>query len=149
MRFELQSVTGTGEIIKVEEGLVSEKFHIPERCLPEEIDNSCHPHLKDIEIPEVRVKGVSILIGKDVDYTHKVSEFWKPSSLYNLLAALGWVITEVVQGYPSAKEISVNLRELVEDFWKFEAFSTFVGKVPSKVEQAKRITDYPHRLTGP
>ena len=51
VRFELQSATGTGEIIKVEEGLVSEKFNIPERCLPDDIDNSCYPHLKDIEIP--------------------------------------------------------------------------------------------------
>ena len=51
MRFELQSATGTGEIVKVEEGLVSETFNIPERCLPEDIDNSCYSHLKDIEIP--------------------------------------------------------------------------------------------------
>ena len=29
VRFELQSAKGTGEIIKVEEGLVSEKFNIP------------------------------------------------------------------------------------------------------------------------
>ncbi|CAH3118430.1 unnamed protein product [Porites lobata] len=53
VRFKLQSATGTGEIIKVEEGLVSEKFNIPERCLIEDIDNSCYPHLKDTEIPEV------------------------------------------------------------------------------------------------
>ena len=51
MRFELQSATGTGEIVKVKEGLVSETFNIPERCLPEDIDNSCYSHLKDIEIP--------------------------------------------------------------------------------------------------
>ena len=40
VRFELQSATGTGEIIKVEEGLVSEKFNIPERCLPQGTDFS-------------------------------------------------------------------------------------------------------------
>ena len=34
----------------------------------EDIDNSRYPHLKDIEIPEVQVKAVSVLIGKDVDY---------------------------------------------------------------------------------
>ena len=33
VRLELQSAIGTGEIIKVEEGLVSEKFNIPERTL--------------------------------------------------------------------------------------------------------------------
>ena len=70
VRFELQSATGTGEIIKVEEGLVSEKFNIPERCLPEDIDNSRYPHLKDIEIPEVQVK----------DYAHEMFEVRKPTS---------------------------------------------------------------------
>ena len=48
---ELQLATGTGEIIILEEELVSEKFNIPERCLPEDIDNSRYRHLKDIEIP--------------------------------------------------------------------------------------------------
>ena len=127
MRFELQSATGTGEIIKVEEGLVSEKFNIPERCLPEDIDNSRYPHLKDIEIPEVQVKAVSVLIGKDVDYAHEVFEVRKPSSpdnhLKTLRGSLGWVVTGVVVGHPSSKEISVNftnckkkLCELVEAF---------------------------------
>ena len=74
MCFELQSATGTGEIIKLEEGLVSEKFNLIERCLPEDIDNICYPHLKDIDIPEVQVKAVSVLIGKDVDYAHEVFE---------------------------------------------------------------------------
>ena len=126
VRFELQSATGTGEIIKVEEGLVSEKFNIPERCLPEDIDNSRYSHLKDTEIPEVQVKVVSVLIGKDVDYAHEVFEVGKPSSPENRLKGLrrplGWVITGVVEEHPSSKEISVNftncennLRELVED----------------------------------
>ena len=88
VRFELQSATGTGEIIKVEEGLVSEKFNIPERCLPEDINNSRYPHLKDIEIPVVQVKAVSVLIGKDVDYAHKVFEIRKRSSPHNRLKAL-------------------------------------------------------------
>ena len=74
MRFELQSATGTGEIIKVEDGLVSEKFNIPETCLPEDIDNNCYPHLKDVDIPEVQVKAVSVLIGKDLHYAHEVFE---------------------------------------------------------------------------
>ena len=88
MRVELRSATGTGEIIKVEEGLVSEKFNIPERCLPEDIDNSCYLHLKDIDIPEVQVKAVSVLVGKDVDYAHKVFEVRKPSSPDNRLKTL-------------------------------------------------------------
>ena len=48
LRFELQLATGTGKFVKVEEGLVPEKFNIPERCLPEDIDKSRYPHLKDI-----------------------------------------------------------------------------------------------------
>ena len=89
MRLELQSATGTGEIIKVEEGLVSEKFNVlTERCLPDDIDNSHYPHLKDIEIPEVQVKAVSVLIGKDVDYARKVFEVRKRSSPHNRLKAL-------------------------------------------------------------
>ena len=88
MRFELQSATGTGEIIKEEEGLVSEKFNITERCLPEDIDNSCYPHLKDIDIPVVQVKAVSVLIGNDVDYAHEVFEARKPRSPGNHLKTL-------------------------------------------------------------
>ena len=86
--FELQSATGTEEIIKVDEGLVSEKFNIPETCLPEDIDNSRYPHLKDIKIPEVQVKAVSVLIGKDVDYAHEVFEVRKPTSPDNRMKAL-------------------------------------------------------------
>ena len=81
VRFEWQSATGTGEIIK--EGLVSKKFNIPERCLP-----------------EVQVKAVSCLIGKDIDYAREVFEVRKPSSpdnhLKTLRRPLGWVVTGVV-----------------------------------------------------
>ena len=71
----------------MEEGLVSEKFNIPERCLPEIIDNSHYPHLKDIEIPEVQAKAVTVLIGKDVDYAHEMFEVRKPTSPDNRLKA--------------------------------------------------------------
>ena len=89
---------------------MSEKFHIPERCLPEDIDNNRYPHLKDTEIPEVQVKAGSFLIGKDIDYAHEVFEVRKPTSPDNRLKALrgplGWVVTGVVEGHPSSKEIS-------------------------------------------
>ena len=60
-------------------------------------------------------------------------EVQKPSSpdncLKTLQGPLGWVVTGVVAGHPSCKEISVNftnckkkLCELVEAFWKLEAF---------------------------
>ena len=102
VRFKLQSATGTGEIIKVEEWLVSEKFNVPERCLIEDIDNSCYPHLKDTEIPEVQVKAGSFLIGKDIDYANEVFEVRKPISPDNRLKAfrgsLGWIVTPFLQG---------------------------------------------------
>ena len=73
----------------------------------------------------------------------------KPSSPDKLLAALGWVITGVVQGYPSSKEIGVNftnceknLRELVEDFWKLEAFVT-------KGDPGSRAGKQDNRLSAP
>ena len=78
VRFQLQSAKGVREIIDVEEGLVSERFNISEKCLPKDIDTTCHQHLRDIEIPEVEVKKVSVLIGKDVDYAHDVLEERKP-----------------------------------------------------------------------
>ena len=151
VRFELQSATGTGEIIKVEEGLVSEMFNIPEKCLPEDVDNSRYPHLTDIEIPEVQVKAVSVLIGKDVDYAHEVFEVRKPTSPDNRLKALrgplGWVVTGVVEGHPSSKEISVNFtnceenpRELIEDFWKLEAFGTQGAPGSREGEHVNRLS---------
>ena len=128
VRFELQSAEGTGEIIKVEEGLVSEKFNIPERCLPEDIDNSRYSHLKDIVIPEVQVEAVSVLIGKDVDYAHEVFEVRKPSSpdnrLRSLRGPLGWVVTGVGEEHPSSKEISVNFTNC--EIWKLEAFGIII-----------------------
>ena len=73
----------------MEEGLVSEKFNIPERYLPEDIDNSRYPHLKDIEIPEVQVKAFFVVIGKDVYYAHEMFEVRKPTSPDNREALWG------------------------------------------------------------
>ena len=74
VEFGLQSASGEGEVITVEEGLVSEKFNIAEKCLPEDIDRRSHPHLADIEIPEVQLRKVTVLIGKDVSEAHEVFE---------------------------------------------------------------------------
>ena len=63
VEFKLQSVSGKGEVITVEEGLASEKFHIAEQCLPGDIDKKSHPYLVNIEIPEVKLRRVSVLIG--------------------------------------------------------------------------------------
>ena len=82
-------------------------------------------------------------------------EVQKPSSpdncLKTLQGPLGWVVTGVVAGHPSCKEISVNftnckkkLCELVEAFWRLE-----VGKVPLEVERPNKLTGYQHRITGP
>ena len=148
VNFQLQSARDVGEIINVEEGLVSEKFNISERCLPKDIDRTCHPHLRDIEITEVEVKEVCVLIGKDVDYVHEVFEVRKPSSpdsqLKALRGPLGWVITGIVKRAPTSKEINVNftsydkkLYEQVDNFWKLEAFWT-----QSIRERRAEISDY-------
>jgi len=50
---------------------VSERSNIQEKCLAKDIDGICHPHLIEIEIPEV-VKKVSVLTGKDMDQAHDV-----------------------------------------------------------------------------
>ena len=50
----LQTATREEEILTVAEVLVTEKFKIAERCLPEDIDRRSHPHLVDIEVPELK-----------------------------------------------------------------------------------------------
>ena len=71
-----------------------------------------------------------------MDYAHEVFEARKPSSPDSglrkaLRGPLDWVITGIVERVPTPKEISVNLsscdknlHDLVENFWKLEAFST-------------------------
>ena len=77
VEFKLQSASGEGEVITVEEGLVTEKFNIAEKFLPEDIDRRSHSHLVDIEIPAVKLKKVSVLIRKDVSKAHEVFEVRK------------------------------------------------------------------------
>ena len=48
VQFKLQSASGQGEVITVEEGLVTEKINITENCLSEDIDSRLHSHLVDI-----------------------------------------------------------------------------------------------------
>ena len=85
---KLQSASGEGEVITVEEGLVSEKFNIAEKCLPEDIDRRSHLHLADIEIPEVQLKKVMVLIGKDVSQVHEVLKVQKSNKPDSQLQAL-------------------------------------------------------------
>lgn len=156
VNFQLQSARGVGEIIDVEEGLVSGKFNISERCLPKDIDRTCHPHLKGIEIPEVEVKQVFVLIGKDADYVHEVFEVRKPSApdsqLKALRGPLGWVITGTVQGTPTSKEINVNftsydkkLHEQVDNFWKLP----LGHRANMNVGLISAITKHQHPTTCP
>ena len=58
VQFKLQSASGQGEVITVEEGLVTEKINIAENCLSEDIDRRLHSHLVDIEIPAVKLRKV-------------------------------------------------------------------------------------------
>ena len=88
VEFKLQSASGEGEVITVEEGLVTEKFNIAENCLPEDIDRRSHLHLVDIKIPKVKLKKVSVLIGNDVSKAHEVFEVRKSNKPDSQLQAL-------------------------------------------------------------
>ena len=134
VEFKLPSASGEGEVITVEEGLVTEKFNIAEKCLPEDIDRRSHSHLVDIEIPAVKLRKVSVLIRKDVSKAHEVFEVRKSnkpdSQLQALRGPLGWVITGI-HGSQNHRNISVNfvtcdknLHDQVETFWKVEGFGT-------------------------
>ena len=129
VEFKLQSASGEGEVITVEEGLVTEK------CLPEDIDRRSHSHLVDIEVPAVKLKKVSVLIGKDVSKAHEVFEVRKSnkpdSQLQALRGPLGWVITGTIHGSQNHRNFSVNfvtfdknLHDQVETFWELQGFGT-------------------------
>ena len=139
VRFQLQSSKGVADIIHVEEGLVSERFNISEKCLPKDIDKTYHSHLRDIEIPEVDIKKVSVLIGKDVGYAYDELEERKPGScrsqLKGVRGPLGWIITGTVLGARSSNEISVHftsynkkLYEQVDKFWNLESFGAHANQ---------------------
>ena len=100
--FKLQSATGEGAVITVEEGLVSQTFNIAEKCLPDDIDRRSHPHLVGIEIPEVQLRKVTVLIEKDVSEVYEVFEVRKSnkpdSQSQALRGPLGLVITGTIHG---------------------------------------------------
>ena len=110
--FKLQS-EGEGEVTVVEKGLVSEKFNIAEKCLPEDIDRGLHPHIADIQMPEVELRKVTVPIGKDVSEAHEVFECRKSRRLDSLLLSLrgplGWVVTGCINSSQNHGNISVNL----------------------------------------
>ena len=84
VEFKLHSASGEGEVITVEEGLVTEKFNIiAENCLPEDIDRRSHSYLVDIEIPAVKLKKVSLLIER---MSVKHMKFLKSGSRKSLIA---------------------------------------------------------------
>ena len=58
VQLKLQSASGQGEVITVEEGLVTDKINIAEKCLSEDTDRRLHSHLVDIEIPAVKLRKV-------------------------------------------------------------------------------------------
>ena len=83
----------------------------------------------------MELNRVSILIGKDADYAHKVFEVRKPSTpdskRKDLRGPLGWVITGTVQSKQTNKQIGVHfiscdkkLHDQVENFRKIEGLGT-------------------------
>lgn len=117
VEFKLQSTSGEGETLNVEEGLVQEKLNVKERCLPENIDRRSHLHLLDIDVPDVRIKKVSVLIGKDVGETHEVLKVRNSNGPGSQLQAqrglLGWVIIGTILGSPNHSEVNVHFTEKI------------------------------------
>lgn len=64
LKFQLQPASDVGEMITVEEGLVSEKFNISEKYLPKDIDMTYH------------LSKVSILNLKYESLVHGI-HYWK------------------------------------------------------------------------
>ena len=137
--FKLQPVAEEGDEkteIAVKDGLISHRFNINEKYLPESLDRSKHSHLADIEIPEVDFPRVSVLIGKDVEEAHEVLEVRKPvkttSTLQGLRGPLGWVITGTIYSKGPKKGVSVNftdvenkaMQEQIEKFWKIDGYGS-------------------------
>ena len=81
VEFKLQSASDEEEAISVKEGLVSEKFNIAEKCLPEEFPRRSHTNLGDFEIPEVELTKVTVLTGKGLVRHMKCLKFERQTSL--------------------------------------------------------------------
>ena len=132
--FKLQSAENAPDrpVLTVREGLVKD-LPINERILPHEINYLEHPHLSEINVPEVEVPKVSLIIGQDVRDAHivkevKVSSNQVESGLYATRTALGWTVAGPLEGRtPRQREVDVNftdhdrlLRERVDAFWTIE-----------------------------
>ncbi|XP_050394219.1 uncharacterized protein LOC126812082 [Patella vulgata] len=143
--FGIRSASDDGAVFEVKEGLITDKFNINEKVLPHNIDLSLHPHLKDLALPDVDVKKVTILIGKDMPELHDILEVRrsdKPGSkLQGLRGPLGWVITGTVEGVRISKSVTCNfthvdkdLHKLVENFWKLDDFGSKRLNIPERFE---------------
>ncbi|CAB4008456.1 Hypothetical predicted protein [Paramuricea clavata] len=151
VEFDLQHASSDGEKIKVQEGLVSKKFNIAERCLPKDIDRNLYPHLADLDIPDVNLANVSVLIGKDVERAHDILEIRKSKrpgrQLQGQRGPLGWVITGTIDGVSTKTDISVNftdrdktLHDQIENFWNIEGYGTRAIR-PRKDEERHLSTE--------
>ncbi|KAK6168071.1 hypothetical protein SNE40_021970 [Patella caerulea] len=132
VNFGIQSVSNDSKLYGVE-AIVSDSFNICEKYLPHDMNLQDYEHLADIKLPDVEIKEISILIGKDVDEVHDIYEFRKSPNpekpLHGILGPLGWVITGSYGEPVMNKEINVNyidsnhdydLNDMVKKFWKME-----------------------------
>ena len=68
--FTLNSLDSFSESIDVPEAYVLPNVNQSCCTLPEQIDTSDYPHLRDVMFPEVDIKIVSVLVGNNIRYVH-------------------------------------------------------------------------------
>jgi hypothetical protein len=134
VNFALRSFDGDGEEIIVNDAYVLPDLHQSGQVLPESVDVSGCPHLRDISFPSVDVPRVSILVGSNVPKAHVQKEVRFPeddeNGLFGYRYALGWslcgptgVETEQ-QTFLNNVSLDKNLDSELEKFWKLEDTGT-------------------------
>lgn len=133
VKFTVTAADGCGEDIIVEGAYVLTSLNQSQRKLPENIDVSQHPHLRDLQFPKVDVPRVSVIIGSDVPSAHVQLEVRPPEDskegLFGFRHPLGWSVA----GPLDSKQQKANLNYIsldqkldkqIEQFWSLESRGT-------------------------
>ena len=127
--FTLSPADGCGRDIEVNEAYVLPDLNQSGQILPESVDVSEYPHLKDLTFPEVDIKRVSIIIGSNVPAAHLQDEVRIPpdnNGPFGYRFPLGWSIagplTCSIRGQALVNFLSVGIDDQIERFWKIEDY---------------------------
>ncbi len=117
-------------------------------------------HLKDIEIPALDKKGVSLIIGQDVPQALAPLDIrrGRDHEPYAVRTQLGWVLNGPLGGQENQEILSnfvatavsyhVDLREQVEQFWKLDSTSMLAGSIPEmSIDDKKAVQIWNDSLT--